>query len=114
MCKLFIQANTDLWETTQRSLRINGMVTSIRLENTFWETLEEIAKRDNLTVPSLINRLFHESIDAGHDMGNFTSFLRVCCSRYFALQLKGHIPQDTSISILSLDADKILLEENHT
>ncbi|MGH1485374.1 MAG: ribbon-helix-helix domain-containing protein [Cellvibrionaceae bacterium] len=111
MCKLFVHADPCLWQTTQKSLRIDGVVTSVRLENTFWEVLEEISQRDNLTVPALVTRLFYESVEVGHDMGNFTSFLRVCCARYFSLQLSGHITRDKSISILSLDADKILSEE---
>ena len=49
MCKLFINANTELWETSSRSGRSQGMVTSIRLEHHFWIVLEEIALRDALT-----------------------------------------------------------------
>ncbi len=113
MCKLFIQADSNLWVSSTRSLRIDGMVTSVRLENYFWTTLEEIAQRDAMNIPQMITRLYHESIDAGHDLGNFTSFLRVCCMRYLALQLSGEIPQRTDISIASLDADKILSRELH-
>ncbi len=87
------------------------MVTSVRLENYFWATLEEIAQRDGMNVPQMITRLYHESIDAGHDLGNFTSFLRVCCMRYLALQLSGEIPDQPDVTIASLDADQILLRE---
>lgn len=87
------------------------MVTSVRLENYFWSTLEEIAQRDGMNVPQMITRLYHESIDAGHDLGNFTSFLRVCCMRYLALQLSGEIPDQPDVTIASLDADQILLRE---
>ena len=108
MCKLFIQADSNLWVSSTRSLRIDGMVTSVRLENYFWTTLEEIAQRDSMNIPQMITRLYHESIDAGHDLGNFTSFLRVCCMRYLALQLSGEIPHRPDISIASLDADKLI------
>ena len=108
MCKLFIDANTKLWETSARSIRIQGMVTSIKLEFHFWKVLEEIAERDSLTIPEMINRLYSESIDAGHDLSNFTSFLRVCAIRFIGLQLSGDIPVDKKISIASLDADTIL------
>ncbi|MFD1696552.1 ribbon-helix-helix domain-containing protein [Roseibium aestuarii] len=111
MCKLFIQADTRLWESTTRSLRIDGMVTSVRLETFFWTTLEDIARRDGMNVVQLITRLHHESIDAGHDLGNFTSFLRVCCGRYLALQLSGDVPSDTRLPISGLDADGILEAE---
>ncbi|GGE14207.1 hypothetical protein CO662_34960 [Rhizobium anhuiense] len=111
MCELFIKADARLWESTTRSLRIDGMVTSVRLENFFWSKLEEIARRDGMNVVQLITRLHHESIDAGHDLGNFTSFLRVCCARYLDLQLTGDIPGDVTRPISSLDAPVILGRE---
>ena len=108
MCKLFIDADPALWESSTRSLRIDGMVTSVRLESFFWKVLEEIGARDGMNVAQLITRLHHESIDAGHDLGNFTSFLRVCALRYLELQLSGDVPRDTRVPIASLDADRIL------
>ncbi|MFL1404416.1 ribbon-helix-helix domain-containing protein [Marinobacter sp. M1N3S26] len=111
MCKLFINADPDLWVSKTHSLRIDGMVTSIRMENTFWHVLAELADRDGMNVPQLVTRLYHESIDAGHDLGNFTSFLRVCAMRYLALQLSGDVPRDQRVSIASLDAEKILEQE---
>ncbi len=111
MCKLFIEADPDLWVSCTHSLRVDGMVTSVRLENCFWRILEEIAHRDGMNVPQMITRLYHESIDAGHDLGNFTSFLRVCAMRYLALQLSGDIPNRMDVPIGTLDADQILTRE---
>lgn len=108
MCKLFINADPELWVSRTHSLRIDGMVTSIRMENAFWQALTEIAARDGMNLPQMVTRLYHESIDAGHDLGNFTSFLRVCALRYVRLQLSGEIPRDTGVAIASLDADAIL------
>jgi predicted DNA-binding ribbon-helix-helix protein len=81
------------------------------MENTFWDVLAELARRDGMNVPELVTRLYHESIDAGHDLGNFTSFLRVCAMRYLALQLSGDVPRDEKVPIASLDAEKILQQE---
>lgn len=111
MCELFIKADAALWESTTRSLRIDGMVTSVRLENFFWSKLEEIGRRDSMNVVQLITKLHHESIDAGHDLGNFTSFLRVCCARYLDLQLSGDISTDLGQRIAGLDAPAILGRE---
>ena len=72
------------------------MVTSVRLESMFWSVLEEIAARDDLNVPQLLHQLYNESLDEGHDIGNFTSFLRVCCLRYIDLQLRGLLMTDAS------------------
>ncbi|MCZ2723134.1 ribbon-helix-helix domain-containing protein [Marinomonas sp. 15G1-11] len=111
MCKLFINADPELWGSSTRSLRIDGMVTSIRLENSFWTILEEIASRDEMNIPQMVTRLYHESIDAGHDLGNFTSFLRVCAMRYLSLQKNGDIPMNAHTPINSLNADTILKNE---
>lgn len=112
MCKLFIHANPELWASATHSLRIDGMVTSVRMEHYFWQILEEIARRDDMNTAQLITRLYHESIDAGHDLGNFTSFLRVCALRYQALQLTGDIPTQHEVPIATLDAKGILAREN--
>ena len=108
MCRLFVGADPDLWESHTRSFRMDGMVTSIRLENLFWSVLEEIADRDDLNVPQLLHRLYNESLDEGHDLGNFTSFLRVCCLRYFDLQLKDILPRTQKVTLESLAGDEIL------
>ncbi|WP_319520099.1 ribbon-helix-helix domain-containing protein [uncultured Martelella sp.] len=110
MCRLFIAADPALWESTTRSIRIDGMVTSIRLENFFWTVLAEIGGRDGLATTQLITKLYHEANEAGHDSGNFTSFLRVCCGRYLALQLSGELPDGLPIG--KIDAGGILEREN--
>ncbi|URQ75772.1 MAG: ribbon-helix-helix domain-containing protein [Candidatus Ochrobactrum gambitense] len=111
MCRLFIGANPELWQSVTRSLRIDGVVTSVRLENFFWWTLEDVASRDGLSVSRLIGKLYSESRDEGHDLDNFASFLRVCCGRYLSLQLSGLVPTDKAAAISALDADAILARE---
>ena len=111
MCRLFIEAQSDLWVSQSKSLRIDGVATSIRMENFFWQTLAEIAFRDDMTVNQLITRLYHEAIDAEHDLGNFTSFLRVCCGRYYALQATGELPGSLDESLGGVDALRILERE---
>lgn len=112
MCRLFINADSRLWESRTKSLRIDGMSTSIRIENFFWSILEEIATRDQMTVNQLITRLYHESIDADHDLGNFTSFLRVCCARYLSLINLGEISPALSEGLSTADAEAILKREH--
>jgi len=111
MCRLFIGANSELWTSQTRSIRMDGMVTSVRLESMFWTILEEIAAKDDLNVPQLLHQLYNESIDEGHDLGNFTSFLRVCCLRFMDLQLNGLLPTSSSVGFESLSAEEILSQE---
>ncbi len=110
MCQLFISANPDQWESRTRSMRIDGVATSIRLENFFWAILEEIGARDRMTTGQLITKLYLEALDADHDMGNFTSFLRVCCGRYLSLAADQDILRDNS-AISSIDAAGVSARE---
>lgn len=111
MCKLFIQADSSLWQSKTRSLRIDGVVTSIRLETFFWQTLEEIAARDSLSVNQMITKLYLESLDADHDTGNFTSFLRVCCARYLSLIADGGLMRNDTTPLEGINADALLEQE---
>ncbi|TCK16571.1 putative DNA-binding ribbon-helix-helix protein [Ancylobacter aquaticus] len=113
MCKLFIEADSALWQTRLKSLRLNGFSTSVRLENLYWQVLEEIAQRDGMSLPQLLARLHEELTFAHGGVENFASFLRVCCGRYLALQLEGEVPRDLRTPIRSLDADAILAREAH-
>jgi len=103
MCQVFISADPALYSSRTRSLRLHGVATSIRLENLFWDVLEKIAARDGYTVPQLCTTLYDELLrERSAEPTNFTSFLRVCCMRYLALQLDGQVPQDVRIPIRSV------------
>jgi predicted DNA-binding ribbon-helix-helix protein len=111
MCQLFISADDSLWSSKTKSLRIQGVVTSIRLEVFFWDILEELSFRDQMTVNQLITKLYLESLDADHDIGNFTSFLRVCCSRYLSLIADGDLFRETALPLEKVDAKNIIERE---
>jgi predicted DNA-binding ribbon-helix-helix protein len=110
MCEIFISAEPSSYEGRTRSVRLHGVVTSIRLENLFWAVLEEIAERDSLGVVQLIERLYDELVVARGEVGNFASFLRVTALRYEALLAAQRIPADRSVPIRSLDAKAVLHE----
>lgn len=108
MCEIFIRANPHSYAGENRSLRLRGVATSIRLERLFWDVLEQIAARDDLRVNQLIERLYDELTAYRGEAANFTSFLRVCCLRYQMLQTDGRIPADMRVPIRSLDAATVL------
>jgi predicted DNA-binding ribbon-helix-helix protein len=108
MCEVFISANPDSYASRTRSVRLHGVVTSIRLENLYWDVLEEIGLRDGMTVVGLIEKLYDELVQARGEVGNFASFLRVCALRYLALQAHDRIPLDKRVAIGSLNAQQVL------
>ncbi|MEN9369050.1 putative DNA-binding ribbon-helix-helix protein [Sphaerotilus sulfidivorans] len=108
MCRIFVSADPDSYDSRTRSVRLHGVVTSLRLENLYWQVLEEIARRDGLGVVQLIERLYDELVAERGAVGNFSSFLRVSALRYESLIAQGRLPRDASIPIGSLDADEVL------
>jgi len=110
MCEIFISANPESYESRTRSVRLHGVVTSIRLENLHWEVLEEIGRRDGMSVTQLLERLYDELVAARGEAGNFASFLRVSALRYMGLQARRRIPMDVDVPIRSLDAERVLHE----
>ena len=111
MCQLFINADSKLWINRTKSLRVDGVVTSIRLEEFFWDILEELSFREQVTINQTITRLYHESLDADHDISNFTSFLRVCCSRYLSLIADGELTRENKTSLANINIQNILEKE---
>jgi len=55
-----------------RSIRLNGRLTSLRLEPAFWDALTEIAKRRRTTVAKIC-----AGIDAKRQQGTLASAIRV-------------------------------------
>lgn len=84
MCELYVKADPILYESRSRSLRIRGVVTTLRLENQFWDILAEIAAVDGMTTNQLISKLYDEVMDYRGEVVNFASFLRVSCTRFLS------------------------------
>ncbi|WP_158596041.1 ribbon-helix-helix domain-containing protein [Oleomonas cavernae] len=61
-----------------RNVRIQGRRTSIRLEPTLWEAVEEICHREQVDLAGLCER-----VSAGARGGNFTSALRCWVVDYY-------------------------------
>jgi len=86
MCEFVVKADPILYEQRSRTVRIHGVLTSIRLENLVWDTLAEMAEEEGRTTNALI-ALFHDEILAHRgEVPNFASFLRVTCMRYLRRQ----------------------------
>ena len=84
MCHLFAhQAQRD-YKSQTRSLRMGGHCTSIRLEMSFWDTLEEIAAKEGMSLAKFLTTLHDEVLDHYGEVKNFASLLRCSCLIYRA------------------------------
>ncbi|WP_165837754.1 ribbon-helix-helix domain-containing protein [Zavarzinia aquatilis] len=61
-----------------RNVKINGRRTSIRLEPTLWDAIEDICRREGLGLDDLCNR-----VAAERPASNFTSSLRCWVVDYY-------------------------------
>ncbi|CAM3625496.1 Ribbon-helix-helix domain-containing protein [Castellaniella denitrificans] len=92
MCHIYSNTDPIQYESRSRSVRIARVVTSIKLENLFWDTLSQLAHDEGMTTNQLIAKLYDEVYACGNEVSNFTSFLRVTCMRYS--ELRGQSMRD--------------------
>ncbi|MEI6895640.1 MAG: ribbon-helix-helix domain-containing protein [Colwellia sp.] len=89
MCKIYINSDTALFELKTRSIRIDGLVTSIRLELIFWQLLDRISEEENLKLSEFLSKIYYEGLVKRGSIANFSSALRVACTAY--LNNKEHV-----------------------
>lgn len=82
MCELYSSTPPPEYEQITRSVRINGAVTSIRLEKRFWNILDNLAESETTTTGKFISTLYSEAYSLNGEISNFASLLRVACTTY--------------------------------
>jgi predicted DNA-binding ribbon-helix-helix protein len=82
MCRIFAHQPQRNYESQTRSLRIGGHCTSVRLEMAFWDTLDEIASKEGLSLAKFLTNLHDEVLIHHGEVNNFASLLRCCCLIY--------------------------------
>ena len=94
MCKIYLARDPTQYECRSRTLRIHGVVTTIRLENEFWRVLQKIAESESKTTNALITQFYDEAVMSTLEeaQSTFASVLRVTCCRY--LELRGAAPAE--------------------
>lgn len=89
MCQIYVKTDPILYESRSRTIRIHGVVTSIRLENLVWDVLTELAAQEDMTTNQLIATLHEEMFNHRGETCNFASFLRVTCLRYLRVKYEN-------------------------
>ena len=87
MCEFFVKADPIQYEQRTRTVRIHGVLTSIRLENMAWDILAEMAEAEGRTTNALVSMFHDEILEYRGEVPNFASFLRVTCMRYLQRRL---------------------------
>ncbi|PSC04750.1 aryl-sulfate sulfotransferase [Alsobacter soli] len=84
MCRMFASLPEEHYAYQTRSVRLGGHATSIRLEAAFWNILEEIAARQEVSLGKFLTKLHDEVLAFRGEPHNFTSLLRCACLTYVA------------------------------
>ena len=79
MCQIFAGQDPEKYAYETRRLRLNGQSTSVRLEHSFWEVLDEIAATESISTPAFVSRLHSEVLALRGEALNFSSLLRCAC-----------------------------------
>jgi predicted DNA-binding ribbon-helix-helix protein len=87
MCEFFVKADPIQYEQRSRTVRMHGVLTSIRLENMVWDILAEMAEEEGCTTNALISKFHDEILAHRGEVPNFASFLRVTSMRYLRRRL---------------------------
>lgn len=82
MCQIFAGQDPKAYRPVTRSVRLGGHSTSIRLENVYWDILDEIAAAQDMTTPRFLCLLYDEVLDLQGEVRNFASLLRVSCTKF--------------------------------
>lgn len=82
MCQMFAGQPQSNYDYQSRSIRLNGLSTSVRLEQKFWEILDQMAQAEQVSTPQFISTLYSEVITLHGKAKNFTSLLRCTCLIY--------------------------------
>jgi predicted DNA-binding ribbon-helix-helix protein len=86
MCRLFRSQDPSTYAAETRPMRLHGHCTSIRLEAAYWDTLEEIASHEGVSLARFCAILHDEMAEQSDELGNFASMLRVTCLHYLRHQ----------------------------
>lgn len=89
MCQLFAGEDPAAYESQTRSMRLEGLSTSIRLERAFWTVLDEIARAEGHSTPQFVSTLHAEVMARHGEARNFTSLLRCACLKHLARRSPG-------------------------
>ena len=82
MCSLFRSQDPASYAAETRAVRLHGHATSIRLEAAFWDILDVIAQREQMSVARFIGVLYDEVLSRQDEVANLASFLRVTCLHF--------------------------------
>ena len=106
MCQIFAGQAPERYEGETRSVRLGGHVTSVRLEQAYWEILEEVSRSQGMTLGKFITTLHDEVLELRGDVQNFTSLLRCACLTYVE-EVRGNVATEIALKEEAIAASSL-------
>ena len=94
MCQIFAGQDPENYSCISRSIRLDGQVTSIRLEGLYWSVLDEVAQSQGFTTPEFISKLHREVLELRGAPQNFPSLLRSAYLLYTETRLATRLEDE--------------------
>ncbi len=92
MCEIFAGQNPADYAGVTRSVRLNGLSTSLRLEARYWRMVDEIAQSQGMATPKFLSTLYDEVLELHGEVRNFASLLRTACLVHMESKIKHPEP----------------------
>jgi len=89
MCEIYAGTEPGLYEPVTRSIRLVGAVTSVRLEQRFWDIIDELAAGEGMSTARFVSTLYGEVLERRGKVENLASLLRVVCTVYLERRNPG-------------------------
>jgi predicted DNA-binding ribbon-helix-helix protein len=109
VCHVFASTDPELFEPQTRSVRIAGVVTSLRLETAFWRIVDDIARASDMTTGRFLSTLYDEVVELRGEVGNFASLLRVIACRWISGEVTG-VPQPSLFATVAAEPPRLIAD----
>lgn len=90
MCSVYSKQDPYGYESVSRSVRLSGVVTSVRLERTYWSIVDEIAAAEGMSTGKFLSTVYSEAVNENGAVINFASLLRVSCLTHVSRRSPAH------------------------
>lgn len=103
MCEIFSKQPIEAYSSQTRSVRLSGHATSIRLEGAYWKILEELARKQDMSLGRFLSLMYDEVLELTNDeesiSSNFTSLLRCACLTYSSQIKEDEVSSTTHFKV---------------
>lgn len=80
-----VRPHLDYFSPVQRSMRINGMSTCLRLEKIYWHILAELGRQRRVPLSAILSEWDTQAAAHYDSIKNFSGFVRVMCVAHVVL-----------------------------